>query len=81
MMTKLLYLPTGEYISFRTNGVFVNDITCLPSVSKSKKLFFNNLNNLKPFVDYVNNHYIHSFFIRNEIIQPLLKEHIEIIND
>jgi len=33
------------------------------------------------FVDYVNNHYIHSFFIRNEIIQPLLKEHIEIIND
>ena len=90
-MTKILYLPTGRYLKFLCNSPHMEVKPSDLSESLERSLTFNNENHnksLEKFIDYLirteGNHQYNwaSWFIDiNNIIIPIIKEDLEIIND
>lgn len=85
-MTKILYLPTGEYLTFVDNNdrdftVIIENINTIDYKYLSVEKILHTIAGLDNIVKTVNEDRKSRFTIRNKIILPAIKEHFEIIDN
>lgn len=76
-MTKLLYIPTGEYITFYGNDGELTNI--IEKLNKHEYIGFTHNNIIKSIISISNNG--SSLYERNKIKIPVVKEEFEVIYD
>ena len=92
-MTKILYLPVGNYITYSSNVDWQSRDILHRSAYIEEADDHNNLENifndtslsdkekLKNFISYIDEAYNTQFKWLNEFIYPVLVEHFEIVNN